>query len=795
MSTTSVTTDNPQVQVALGVAVVVIILIAFFSKGGSNEEVSSKKKKGASAAASGSSASTSSAAAKKSKKKKSTTSSTTTQPTTAKVAQSVEKKVVVQEPSAPTVVVVEEEETKVAASKKKKKPKKKGNGSSAAAASSTTSGESKTVTFASSEKPAHDSDDEEEDDDDDDIELWRIQSSSKTKGGGGGLAGSDFAKRAAANKERDRLRALKRQEEKKAKAAAEAAKAQADAAAAVIAEEEKARKVKEEEAAELEKKQAAVAAKSKRNGSTTTVNGGTTVASSTTTASASPAVDGSTTEATSDAEKKKRKRKKKKDNGSGGASSSTVPASRPTLVKPAPTTTAATTTSAVEHWEVVPKVEEWQEVGSKKAKLKVKLDSPNTVTAPSGGHGEDVSNNTTAAVAAASSAFFSDEPVVEEAGETSATLSAGEDPLIFIGKGGATIQNLQTSTGAKFHLNRTTNILTISGSDEAVQLGLVAAQSILDAVAERKANETTESVTWGSDAMKAVIGRGGANIRAVEEVTGVRIDADVDAGTLVIVGPSHQVSAALTMCHNAAFGEVQDILELGSRNAVNLVYGPNFATIRSLQDSTGCKLDIARGSTVLKLAGSSEAVAEATSRIRALLESNRGFEMIIENSKVGAVYGKSGETLRSIQERTGTLVDVSRGPTHATVSVMGTVEASARARNMLQRAIDGEVELQPGEVAEEIELGSATAAVIGRGGSNIAELEKRHGVKINVRSEFQKARVVGKPEKVQSAVKDITAIAKPILDAEKAQKKAEDALQTGESAWQVVGGADDADGW
>jgi rRNA processing protein Krr1/Pno1 len=800
MSTTSVTTDNPQVQVALGVAVVVIILIAFFSKGGSNEEVSSKKKKGASAAASGSSASTStsSAAAKKSKKKKSTSSSSTTtpKPTTAKVAQSVEKKVVFQEPAAPTVVVVEEEEeTKVAASKKKKKPKKKGNGSSsAAAASSTASGESKNVTFASSEKPANDSDDEEEeDDDDDDIELWRIQSSSKNKGVG--LAGSDFAKRAAANKERDRLRALKRQEEKKAKAAAEAAKAQADAAAAVIAEEEKARKVKEEEAAavEVEKKQAAVAAKSKKNGATTTVNGGSTVASSTTTASASPAADGSTTEATSDAEKKKRKRKKKKDNGSGGASSSTVPASRPTLVKPAPTTTAATTTSAVEHWEVVPKVEEWQEVGSKKAKLKGKLDSPNTVTAPSGGHGGgDVSNNTTAA---ASSAFFSDEPVVEEAGETSATLSAGEDPLIFIGKGGATIQNLQTSTGAKFHLNRTTNILTISGSDEAVQLGLVAAQSILDAVAERKANETTESVTWGSDAIKAVIGRGGANIRAVEEVTGVRIDADVDAGTLVIVGPSHQVSAALTMCHNAAFGEVQDILELGSRNAVNLVYGPNFASIRSLQDSTGCKLDIARGSTVLKLAGSSEAVAEATSRIRALLESNRGFEMIIENSKVGAVYGKSGETLRSIQERTGTLVDVSRGPTHATVSVMGTVEASARARNMLQRAIDGEVELQPGEVAEEIELGSATAAVIGRGGSNIAELEKRHGVKINVRSEFQKARVVGKPEKVQSAVKDITAIAKPILDAEKAQKKAEDALQTGESAWQVVGGADDADGW
>jgi hypothetical protein len=35
---------------------------------------------------------------------------------------------------------------------------------------------------------------------------------------------------------------------------------------------------------------------------------------------------------------------------------------------------------------------------------------------------------------------------------------------------------------------------------------------------------------------------------------------------------------------------------------------------------------------------------------------------------------------------------------------MGTLEASGPARNMLQRAIDGEVELRPGEVAEEIEL-------------------------------------------------------------------------------------------
>ena len=321
------------------------------------------------------------------------------------------------------------------------------------------------------------------------------------------------------------------------------------------------------------------------------------------------------------------------------------------------------------------------------------------------------------------------------------------------------------------------------------------ARSILAAEAERKANEVTEKVTWGADAIKAVIGKGGANIRATQDATGTKIDADVEAGTLVIVGPRNEVSAALTMCHNAAFGESQEVLELGSRNAVNVVYGPNFQTIRSLQDSTGCKLDIKRGGTTLKLSGSNEAVATAMERVRALLDANRGFEMTIENSKVGAVYGKGGETLRSIQDRTGCQIDVVRGPTHATVSVMGTKESSDRARNMLQRAIDGDAEVGPGEVAENIELGSATAAVIGRGGSNVAEMEKLHGVKINVRSELQVARVVGKPDKVAAASKDILAVVSPILEAEKAQKKADEALASGESAWEVTEDDDDADGW
>jgi len=634
--------------------------------------------------------------------------------------------------------VAPEPEPEPAALKDSRKKKKKKSKKKATTTASATGEESKKVAG-----PA-----DNDDDSDDELDLFAIQSASKRKGA------NDAAKRAAANKERDRVRAIKRQEEK-AKAAAQAA-AVAQAAAAAEAETKAlALKEKEKAAKQASLASEAAAVEEQKKKATAKNNG----------ASVIDNINGDSAPAsTGGGDKKKRKRKKKKH-----AANAYEESSRPVLVKPAPSGT---------QWETVPPViAEWQEVEHKKSKQQAKMAAVKEEEA------------------AGTIVHLAVDSVDEEPGDTSVRISAGDNPLIFIGKGGATIQNLEETTGAKFDIDRLTNVLTITGPEDCVQDGLAEAQAILAMEAERKANEAEERVTWGPGAIKAVIGRGGANIRATQEATGVRIDADVDAGTLVIVGPADKVSTALTMCHNAAFGEVQDVMELGSRNAVNLVYGPSFQTIQSLQDSTGCKLDITRGSTTLKLAGSSEAVAEASAQIRALLEANRGFEMTIENSKVGAVYGKGGETLRSIQDRTGTQIDVSRGPTHATVSVMGTTDASTRARNMLQRAIDGEVELQPGEVAEEVELGSATAAIIGRGGSNVAELEKRHGVKINVRSEFQKARVVGKPDKVAGAVKAIMATAQPILDAEEAQRKADEEQQNGKSAWQVDAGFDDADGW
>jgi len=570
-------------------------------------------------------------------------------------------------------------------------------------------------------------------DSDDDDELWRLQPVAVKK-----KEANDAAKRAAVTKEKE-----KEQKQKQAKKKEEQEKKRAD---------------NEARAARADEAEAAMVAAAAEEDARKTAH--------TQAMKAVPEQDQNGAVANGDAagEKKKRKRKKKK----------VTTESETRAGIPAP--------PSAERWETIPVVEEWQPVGHKKLKAR-----------------ENLAVKTAAAAEAAALEEAAMDYAPDGSGEdadTSVDFPAGDDPLIFIGRGGCTIQAMQENSGARFHLDRDKNILTISGPDECVQLGLAEARAILSSELERKANEATEQVTWGPDAIKAVIGRGGSTIRSIQDATDVRIDADVDAGTLIIVGPREQVTSALTLAHNAAFGEAQDVLELGSRNAVNVVYGPNFQTIRDMQDATGCKLEITRGTTTLKLSGSPEAVAEAANQVRELLEANRGFDMTIEASKVGAVYGKGGETLRSIQDRSGVNIDVVRGPTHATVSVMGTTEATEKARLMLQRAIDGEVEVGPGEIADDLHLGPATAAIIGRGGSNVADLEKRHGVKINVRSQLRAAKVVGKPENVAAAIEEMLKVATPLLEAEKLQIKATEDVESGESAWQQVEDqVDDADGW
>jgi rRNA processing protein Krr1/Pno1 len=254
------------------------------------------------------------------------------------------------------------------------------------------------------------------------------------------------------------------------------------------------------------------------------------------------------------------------------------------------------------------------------------------------------------------------------------------------------------------------------------------------------------------------------------------------------------VDIATVLAKNAMFGETQVVIELGSRGAVKVVQGDEFKTIRQLQDQFSVRLDILKGTTQLKFAGSKEAVAAAQKAVHELLAHNRGVEIEIDNAKVGAVYGKAGANIRSIQETTGANIEVDKARSPALITIMGAPEAVRAAHALIQKVIDGEADLKPGEVQKSLELGTATPAIIGAKGSKVSELEQKFGVRINVNSNTSLCNVIGKPDLVAQAVAAIEEIAKPIQERNAAQAAANKAVNDGSaSSWQEVNGNEDFD--
>ena len=156
--------------------------------------------------------------------------------------------------------------------------------------------------------------------------------------------------------------------------------------------------------------------------------------------------------------------------------------------------------------------------------------------------------------------------------------------------------------------------------------------------------------------------------------------------------------------------------------------------------------------------------------------------------------GKGGSNIRQIQEKTGAFIEISQ---EGECKIVGEPDAVKAAEISVRKAMAGEIELKPGEVLEKLELGVGTSMVIGTGGSKIKELQKEHGVQINVQGTT--STLVGKKDSVAAAKKEILAIVTPLIERAKAevaaQKESEKMVAAGDTTWTGDGKDDDADGW
>jgi len=330
------------------------------------------------------------------------------------------------------------------------------------------------------------------------------------------------------------------------------------------------------------------------------------------------------------------------------------------------------------------------------------------------------------------------------------------------------IKSIEESSGARLKIGEDTTICSFRGSPDQVAEAMSQVQAILDHNSDVDANQVTKVVEVG-DKIPAVMGKKGANIRKIVEESQAMIKTNRENNSIVVSGDGAQVQKALELIHLYMSGgpppEAREEVELGSERGRFVVLGKQGSTIRAIQEETGARLTMERGSTFVLVEGETDQVAMAVAQLHELIDMNAFTIMVPANGHVPAVIGKGGATIRNIRDQSGAAVDLLDG----NVKLTGTEEQVSKAKVMVDKIIAEEVagpwsRLGKGEVCEEMNLGDAVGMVIGRHGIMINKIKDESGANIDIaRGQAVKGsgtlcRVYGKKEAVAKATEEIKKI-------------------------------------
>jgi polyribonucleotide nucleotidyltransferase len=103
----------------------------------------------------------------------------------------------------------------------------------------------------------------------------------------------------------------------------------------------------------------------------------------------------------------------------------------------------------------------------------------------------------------------------------------------FLGKGGASIKQLRTDTGASIDLQPNSRVVVVTGTEAQVA---DARNRILEFVAEQELSNFSCEVRVPEAALPAVVGSKGATIRDLQEKSGCHIDVNRGRGVAIMKG-------------------------------------------------------------------------------------------------------------------------------------------------------------------------------------------------------------------------------------------------------------------
>ena len=232
-----------------------------------------------------------------------------------------------------------------------------------------------------------------------------------------------------------------------------------------------------------------------------------------------------------------------------------------------------------------------------------------------------------------------------------------------IGKGGENIKKLRKELGLSIDLGaKGSGAITLRGEEELI---IKAKETLLNLAA--KYEKENVIVRIRPDAYSALIGKSGATIQSIQKETNTQIDVRREKNEVRVRGDNEEnVKAAVERVTEIA-GESDDVISVDvalpeNTNAIAVVVGKKGASAMRLQNEFHVSLNIIRDENKVVLRGMKDDVERAKTEVEKIVREQVRItkELIIPETAVAEIIGKSGANIKQLTSSTGAFIDVLR---------------------------------------------------------------------------------------------------------------------------------------
>jgi transcription antitermination factor NusA-like protein len=262
-----------------------------------------------------------------------------------------------------------------------------------------------------------------------------------------------------------------------------------------------------------------------------------------------------------------------------------------------------------------------------------------------------------------------------------------------LGKNGANIKVLQAETGAVIDIVRELNVVQISGAKESV----AAAKARVDTLFDHHSS-TSATLNVDPKLISLIIGRGGANLRAIQEETKAEIHVD-DHGEIRIKGSTPEaLNAAMKKLREKAHLDSPAVEVIHMNEAViGRVIGRKGANMQKIEKEFKVSVSVDTASCCLTLRGEVDAVSRAHASLSKQINDLHEGSLTVPSSALRTIFGRPrGSRLRATEAETRAHIDVPRESrtdetapdAMVTINVRGSVASVALTVAALQAQIN-----------------------------------------------------------------------------------------------------------